>query len=65
MKLHYDPETDGPYAEFKTEPGVKTREVSDGLDVDLDSAGDVIGLDIDRASSRLGLPTLETKPLAG
>ena len=46
MKLHYYPETDGPYAEFKTEPGVKTREVSDGLNVDLDSAGDVVGFDI-------------------
>ena len=65
MKLQYYPETDSHYAEFKTGPGVKTREVSDGLSVDLDSAGDVVGFDIDRASRRLGLSIPETGPLTG
>ena len=37
MKLHHYPETDGPYAEFKTRPRVKSHEASDGLNVDLDS----------------------------
>ena len=41
MKLHYYPETDSLYVEFKAGPGVETREVSDGLNVDLDAAGDV------------------------
>ena len=41
---------------------MNTREVSDGLNIDLDSASDVVGLDIDRASLRL---TLETGPLTG
>ena len=43
MKLHYYPETDSLYVEFKAGPGAETREVSDGLNVDLDAAGEVVG----------------------
>ena len=53
MKLHYYPETDSLYVELKAGPGAETREVSDGLNVDLDAAGNVIGFDIDHASKRL------------
>ena len=63
MKLHYYPETDSLYVEFKAGPGVETREVSNGLNVDLDAAGDVIGFDIDHASKRLDVSTLETEAL--
>jgi len=63
VKLHYFPETDSLYVEFKAGPGVETREVSDGLNVDLDGAGDVVGFDIDHASRRLDLSTLETEAL--
>ena len=63
MKLHYYPETDSLYIEFRTEPGAETREVSDGLNVDLDADGVVVGFDIDRASQRLDLSTLETEAL--
>ena len=63
MKLHYYPETDSLYIEFRPGPGVETREVSDGLNVDLDSAGEVVGFDIDGASRRLDLSTLETQAL--
>ena len=65
MKLHYYPETDSLYVEFKAGPSVETREVSDGLNVDLDAAGDVVGFDIDRASRRLGLSIPETGPVTG
>ncbi len=60
MKLHYYPETDSLYIELKPEPGAETREVADGLNVDLDAKGEVVGFDIDRASRRLDLSTLET-----
>ena len=63
MKVHYYPETDSLYVEFKAGPGVETREVSNGLNVDLDAAGDVIGFDIDHASKRLDVSTLETEAL--
>ena len=63
MKLHYYPETDSLYVELKAGPGAETREVSDGLNVDLDAAGCVLGFDIDHASKRFDLSTLETEAL--
>ena len=63
MKLHYYPETDSLYIELKPGPGAETREISDGLNVDLDTAGGVVGFDIDQASQRLDLSTLETEAL--
>lgn len=63
MKLHYYPETDSLYIEFRAGPGAETREVSDGLNVDLDADGAVVGFDIDRASQRLDLSTLEAEAL--
>ncbi len=63
MKLNYYPDTDSLYVEFKAGPGKETREVAEGINVDLDANGDVVGFDIDRASIRLDLSTLETSAL--
>jgi uncharacterized protein YuzE len=63
MKLHYYPETDSLYIELKAGPGVETREIAEGLVADLDAAGTVVGLDIDGASRRLDLDTLEAVAL--
>jgi uncharacterized protein YuzE len=60
MKLHYYPETDSLYIELKSEPGAETREIVDGLLVDFDANGDVVGLDIDHASRKLDLSKIET-----
>ena len=60
MKLHYYPETDSLYIELKPEAGVETREIADGLNVDLDAKGEVVGFDIDFASKRSDLSRLET-----
>jgi uncharacterized protein YuzE len=60
MKLHYYADTDSLYIELKETPGTETREVADGLVVDLDAKGDVVGFDIDGASRRFDLSTLET-----
>ena len=63
MKLHYYPETDSLYVEFKARPGAETIEVTEGLNVDVDDRGEVVGFDIDHASRRLDLSTLETEAL--
>jgi uncharacterized protein YuzE len=63
MKLHYYPETDTLYIELQPRPGIEVREVADGLNVDIDAAGEVVGFDIDHASKRLDLSTLETVAL--
>jgi uncharacterized protein YuzE len=63
MKLHYYPETDSLYIELQDAPGVETRQIEDGLNVDFDAAGHAVGIDIDGASQRLDLTTLETAAL--
>jgi len=60
MKLHYYPDTDSLYIELKDAPGVETREVALGLNVDLDARGEVVGFDIDHASRKLDLSKIET-----
>lgn len=63
MKLQYYPETDSLYIELRPGPGVETREISDGLNVDLDDEGEVIGFDIDNTDGKLDLSSLETASL--
>lgn len=63
MKLHYDPETDSLYIDLNAKPGVDSREVSDGLVVDFDADGNAVGIDIQYASERLDLSSIESEVL--
>jgi uncharacterized protein YuzE len=63
MKLHYYPETDSLYIEISAQPSAETREVASGFSADFDRAGNLVGLDIDGASRKLDLATLETVSL--
>ena len=63
MKLHYYPETDSLYIELRDAPATETREIVDGLNADFDVAGNVVGLDIDGASHKLDLGSLEAVAL--
>lgn len=60
MKLHYYPETDSLYIELKNASGTEAREVAEGLVVDFDANGDVVGFDIDKASKKFDLSVIET-----
>jgi uncharacterized protein YuzE len=60
MKLHYDPETDSLYIKLSSAPGSETRDVAEGLVADFDSAGNLVGLDVDHASRKLDLSKVET-----
>jgi uncharacterized protein YuzE len=60
MKLHYYPETDSLYIELTSAAGADAREIVEGLVVDFDSDGNVVGLDIDHASRKLDLSKIET-----
>ena len=60
MKLHYYPETDSLYIELTSAPGAETREIVEGLVVDFDAKGNVVGFDIDQASRKLDLSKIET-----
>jgi uncharacterized protein YuzE len=63
MKLHYYPETDSLYIELAGGSGVETREIADGFNVDFDAEGGIVGLDIEGASKKLDLTTIETVAL--
>lgn len=63
MKLYYYPETDSLSIELNAKPSADTREIADGLAVDLDAEGNPAGFDIDRASEKLDLRTLEAVAL--
>jgi len=55
MKLHYNPETDSLYIDLNQKPSADSREIADGLVVDFDSEGRVVGIDIQHASKTLDL----------
>jgi len=59
MNLQYYAETDSLYIELSEKPSVDSREIADGLVIDFDGNGNVVGLDIDHASKILAMDTLE------
>ena len=63
MKLHYYPETDSLYIELNPRPSADSRIVAEGIVADFDADGNVVGIDIDHASQKLDLNTLEAVAL--
>lgn len=63
MKLHYYPETDSLYIELSSADSTETRAISDSVNIDFDAEGGIVGIDIDHASKRLDLASLETSEL--
>jgi uncharacterized protein YuzE len=63
MKLKYDWETDSLYIDLNARPSVDSREVQDGVVLDFDADGQIVGIDIQHASEILDLATLETESL--
>ena len=63
MKLHYYPETDSLYIDLNAKPSADSREVAEGLVVDFDANGKVVGIDIEHASEIMDLKTVETESL--
>lgn len=63
MKLQYDRETDSQYIDLNARPSVDSREVQDGVVLDFDAEGQIVGIDIQHASEILDLATLETESL--
>ncbi len=55
MKLNYHPETDSLYIDLTERESVESREVSDGVVLDYDAAGVLVGIDIDNASRKVQL----------
>ena len=58
MKLNYFPETDSLYIDLAEKPSAESREISEGVVLDYDSLGNLVGIDIDNASSKVDLKRL-------
>jgi uncharacterized protein YuzE len=60
MKLSYYPDTDSLYIDLSAKPSAESREVSEGVVLDYDHEGNVVGIDIDNASRKLDLSQVVT-----
>ena len=65
MKLNYHPETDSLYIDLAEQPGVDSREVSEGIVLDYDANGHLVGIDIDNASRKVDLARLVLTGMPG
>ena len=63
MNLNYDQETDSLYIDLNARPSVDSREIQDGIVIDFDANGRIVGIDIHHASELLDLATVETHSL--
>ena len=58
MKVNYFPETDSLYIDLSERASVESREISEGVVLDYDAKGNLVGIDIDNASSKVELKEL-------
>jgi uncharacterized protein YuzE len=58
MKLTYYPETDSLYIDLSEQKSADSREVSEGVVLDYDKTGALVGIDIDNASKKVRLKDL-------
>lgn len=61
MKLNYYPDTDSLYIALSPHVGVDSNEVVEGVVLDFDADGRLVGIDIDNASHKLDLHELTTE----
>jgi uncharacterized protein YuzE len=55
MRLDYDAANDSLYIDLLERPSVESREIADGVVLDFDADGQLVGIDIDHASRRVEL----------
>ena len=58
MKLNYYQDTDSLYIDLSSKKSSKSVEVSVGIIIDYDKDGEIVGIDIDNASSKMNLTEL-------
>ena len=58
MKVNYYPETDSLYIDLSEKPSAESKEISEGVVLDYDAEGNLVGIDIDNASSKVQLKEL-------
>jgi uncharacterized protein YuzE len=63
MKISYYPDTDSLYIDLSERPSAESREISEGVVLDYDAQGRLVGIDIDNASLKVELKKLTLSKL--
>ena len=63
MKLNYYPETDSLYVDLSERTSVESREISEGVVLDYDANGNLVGIDIDNAGAKVDIRKLTVSKL--
>ena len=58
MKLNYYPDTDSLYIDLSEKTSIESKEISEGVVLDYDDEGNLVGIDIDNASKKVQLKEL-------
>ncbi len=58
MKIKYYPDTDSLYIDLSGKSSADSREISEGIVIDYDESGCIVGIDIDNASKKVDLQEL-------
>ena len=65
MKLKYYTDTDSLYIDLSGNLSSESREVSEGIVLDYDDKGNLVGIDIDNATAKVALEKLVISSLPG
>jgi uncharacterized protein YuzE len=65
MRVNYFPDTDSLYIDLAERPSVESREISEGIVLDYDGDGTLVGIDIDNASTKVAIDKLTVSKLPG
>ena len=65
MKLNYHADTDSLYIELCDRPSVDSREISEGVVLDYDAEGRLVGIDVDNAGNKVELQKILLSKLPG
>jgi uncharacterized protein YuzE len=59
MKIHYFADTDTLYIELRAAEIAESQDLDENTLIDLDRAGQIVGITIEHAKSRANLPEIE------
>jgi uncharacterized protein YuzE len=65
MRLNYFPETDSLYIDLTDRVSATSNEISEGIVLDYDANGELVGIDIDNASQKVDLNRLTVSRMPG
>ncbi|OQC08903.1 MAG: hypothetical protein BWX80_00079 [Candidatus Hydrogenedentes bacterium ADurb.Bin101] len=65
MKMKYYKVTDSLYIDLSENPSVESKEVSEGVVLDYDVNGNLVGIDIDNAASKVAMDKIVVSSMPG